>query len=110
MCDLTAFYILDELAYTYINDTIYTRIFRDDGKQVWKGIRSAEELSNWLDWFQEKVNLLLKSEKLKFEITIWKPPEEDDDEREKTEKRKYDSGNEESDEERRLKRRKLELD
>ena len=57
-----------------MNNTIYTKIFRDNRKQVWKGIRSTEELSNWLDLFQEKVNLLLELEKLKFKITIWKPP------------------------------------
>ena len=57
-----------------MNDKIYCKIYQDDGKQVWKGIKPVEQLINWLDWFQQKVNLLLGLDKLKFMMIVWKPP------------------------------------
>ena len=55
--------------------TRYFGLYRDDGNVVFEGVRSAEDLVNWLSRFQTRVNEIVEGEEIQFTMDIWKPGE-----------------------------------
>ena len=56
--DLVAAYILDNSEDIFDN-SLYNGIYRDDGINVFTEILSTDEICDWLEKFQERVNSLL---------------------------------------------------
>jgi hypothetical protein len=75
LADLVASYIL-ELAENKFEATRFFGMYRDDGNLVFSGVRSAEELSDWLADFQSRVNEIVGGDYIQFTMDIWKPNEE----------------------------------
>lgn len=71
--DLVAYYILLDLVATYINYITCIKIYHNHIIIVWNKIVTGKEVSEWIENFQAKVNLLLESDKLQFMVTLWKP-------------------------------------
>jgi hypothetical protein len=49
-----------------------TVIYRDDGLVIMNGLKTNEEISQWLGTFQERVNQVTGYEGLVFTVSIWK--------------------------------------
>ena len=68
--DMVASYILD-LAEDHFSMTKFFGIYRDDGKVVFEGNRTCDELQNWLHELQDHVNIITDSD-IQFTMHIWK--------------------------------------
>ena len=70
--DLVAAYILEN-AEDVFSDSLYNKIYRDDGIDIKKTILTTDEVCEWLERFQSKVNQLTGSEYLQFTADVWDP-------------------------------------
>ena len=70
--DLVAAFILENTTNCFDNSA-YNGIYRDDGIDIIKGRRTTDEMCDWLDDFQAKVNILTGSDHLQFTAEIWNP-------------------------------------
>jgi hypothetical protein len=53
-------------------DAVYDGIYRDDGLVIMNGLKTNEEISQWLETFQERVNQVTGYEGLVFTVSIWR--------------------------------------
>ena len=72
LADLVAAYILEKSEDLFSN-SIFNKIYRDDGLNIWDSLATTDEICNWLDEFQARVNQLTESEFLKCTCDIWNP-------------------------------------
>ena len=70
--DLVAAFILEN-SEDLFHDSAYNGIYRDDGINVIVGSKSTNEICDWLDSFQARVNELLGSDHLQFTCEVWNP-------------------------------------
>jgi hypothetical protein len=70
LADLVAAYVF-ECTMECFDDTNYFGIYRDDGIAVFKGNQSSDDILNWLNVFQDKVNNLAANDFLQFTAVIW---------------------------------------
>ena len=75
--DLVAAYLLENVT-QLSRYSCYNSIYCDDGINIINGKRSTEQMVDWLNKFQARMNKLNGSEYLKFTLDIWDPdsPEE----------------------------------
>ena len=77
LADLVASYLFEK-ATPIFRPTIYHGIYRDDGLVFFKGKKKASEIKDWLEKFQQTVNLAAGNQHLKSTKEIWtdraKPP------------------------------------
>ena len=59
-----------------LGGTKFDGIYRDDGFVVFEGLKTTEELVEWLIKFQQNINNLLESDNLKFTMVIWESTED----------------------------------
>jgi len=81
LADLVAAFILENLEEMFQGDggDTYSKIYRDDGIKVDMANKTTDEICDWYEEFQSRVNTLIGSDSLKFTMEIWKPnspPEE----------------------------------
>jgi hypothetical protein len=55
LADLVAAYLLD-ISSDLFEESLYNKIYRDDGIMVWKNIKNVNEIKKWLDKFKKRVN------------------------------------------------------
>ena len=67
--DIVGQYILEKLLKKFSN-TIYAKLYRNDGILVFRKLMSIVEIEDWLKQFQEEVNKLLNSDKLRFTMEL----------------------------------------
>ena len=72
LADLVAAFILENSQDLFEN-SIYSKIYRDDGIKVDLGIQTTDEICDWLEIFQTRVNEVTGSDSLKFTMEIWNP-------------------------------------
>ena len=70
--DLVAAYILEKLTDIF-EDSLFNKIYRNDGIDIKKSTKSPDEICDWLESFQKRVNELTESEYLQFACDIWMP-------------------------------------
>ena len=70
LADLVASYLFEK-ASPIFRPTIYHGIYRDDGLVVFKGKKETSEIKDWLEKFQQTVNLAARNQHLKFTVEIW---------------------------------------
>ena len=70
LADLVAAFILEETK-SQFTDTKYYGIYRDDGLVILNGKKSKEEIENWLQTFQQKVDETLQDNGLIFTCCLW---------------------------------------
>ena len=70
LADLVASYFFEK-ASPISRPTIYHGIYRDDGLVVFKGKKKTSEIKDWLEKFQQTVNLVAGNQHLKFTAEIW---------------------------------------
>ena len=70
LADLVASYLFEK-ASPIFRLTIYHGIYRDDGLVVFKGKKETSEIKDWLEKFQQTVNLAAGNQHLKFTAEIW---------------------------------------
>ena len=70
LADLVASYLFKE-AKANFRPTIYHGIYRDDGLVVFKGMKKASEINDWLEEFQQTVNTAVENQHLQFTAEIW---------------------------------------
>ena len=70
--DLVAAYILENTTACFDNSA-FNGIYRDDGIDIIKGKRTTDEMCDWLESFQARVNQLTGSDHLQFTAEIWNP-------------------------------------
>ena len=75
LSDLVAAFVLENTQ-EFFEDAVYDGIYRDDGLVVMKGNKSNEEITQWLDEFQQKVNSVTGYEGLVFAVSIWRDKSE----------------------------------
>ena len=68
--DLVASYLFDK-ATPIFRPTIYHGTYRDDVLVVFKGKKKTSEIKEWLEKFQQKVNLAAGNQHMKFTAEIW---------------------------------------
>ena len=68
--DLVASYLFDK-ASPIFRTKIYYGIYQDDGLVVFKGKKKTSEIKDWLEKFQQTVNLAAGNQHLKFTAEIW---------------------------------------
>ena len=52
---------------------MFTKTYRDDALHISDGTETTDEVCDWLESFQRRVNEVLGSEHLKFTAEIWNP-------------------------------------
>ena len=70
LADLVASYLFEK-ASPIFRPTIYHGIYLDDGLMVFKGKKETSEIKDWLEKFQQTVNLAAGNQHLKFTAEIW---------------------------------------
>ena len=70
LADLVASYLFEK-AKPIFHPTIYHGIYRDDGLLVFKEKRKASDIKDWLEEFQQSVNMAAGNQHLKFTAEIW---------------------------------------
>ena len=70
LADLVASYLFKK-ASPIFRPTIYYGIYQDDGLVVFKGKKETSEIKDWLEKFQQTVNLAARNQHLKFTVEIW---------------------------------------
>ena len=70
--DLVAAYILEN-AKDIFSNSLFNKIYRDDGIDIKNSILSIDQVCDWLETFQNRVNELTGSEYLKFTAVVWDP-------------------------------------
>ena len=78
LADLVAAYILEKSEDLFSN-SIFNKIYRNDGLNIWDSLATTNEICNWLDEFQARVNQLTESEFLQFTCDIWDPDAPEDE-------------------------------
>ena len=68
--DLVAAYTLEK-SEDIFDDSIFFKIYRDDGIDIKNKILSIDEICDWLKLFQNRVNQLTGSEYLQFTCDVW---------------------------------------
>jgi hypothetical protein len=77
LADLVAAFVLENTAELF-DETIYDRIYRDDGLVILDGVKSNAEVGEWLNSFQKKVNRVTGYEGLVFTVSIWSEEKNDE--------------------------------
>ena len=72
LADLVAAYIFQN-SEDLFTSLVYYGTYRDDGLSITDGKESTDEICDWLDRFQERVNLHCGSDSLKFTMEVWNP-------------------------------------
>jgi hypothetical protein len=57
LADLVAAFVLENTTELF-DEAIYDGIYRDDGLVIMNGLKSNQEIGEWLNSFQSKVNLV----------------------------------------------------
>ena len=70
--DLVAAYIFENTTACFDNSA-FNGIYRDDGIDIIKGKRTTDEMCDWVESFQARVNQLTSSDHLQFTAEIWNP-------------------------------------
>ena len=70
--DLAAAYILEK-AEDIFADSLFNEIYRDDGIDIKNSILTIDQVCDWQDKFQERVNELTGSNYLQFTAEVWNP-------------------------------------
>ena len=70
LADLVASYLFEK-AKPIFCPKIYHGIYRDDRLVVFKGKKKANEIKDWLEKFQQTVNMAAGNQHLKFTAEIW---------------------------------------
>ena len=70
--DLVGEYIF-QLAEEEFSDTTYHGTYRDDGFAVFKGKKTYQQLQEWRDNFQAKVNEIAMGDYLQYTVDVWTP-------------------------------------
>ena len=65
-----AAFILDNLEDIF-DDALFSGIYRDDGIIVKEGIITKQEIAEWKNHVNERVEELVRSDHLKFTVDIW---------------------------------------
>ena len=70
LADLVASYLFDKSSPIF-RPTIYHGIYQYDGLVVFKGKKETSEIKDWLEKFQQTVNLAAGNQHLKYTAEIW---------------------------------------
>ena len=70
MADLVASYLFEKPKLNF-RPKIYHGIYRDDGLVVFKGNKKTSEIKDWLEEFQQTVNMAAGNQHLQFTAEIW---------------------------------------
>ena len=73
LSDVVGAFIFDMNADNFV-DMNYHKIYRDDGLGIFKGIKSYNQVTEWRNKFQERVNELAEGDYLQFTCEIWADP------------------------------------
>ena len=76
LADLVAAYIFENSKDLFSN-AIYIGTYRDDGLRITEEKESTDDICDWLELFQSRVNELCGSDHLKFPVEIWNPDASD---------------------------------
>jgi hypothetical protein len=71
LANLVAAFVLENCEDLF-EDAVYNRIYRDDGLVIMNGQKTNEEIGQWLEAFQERVNQVIGYEGLVFTVSIWR--------------------------------------
>ena len=76
LSDVVGSYIL-QLTEDLFDEITYSRgLYRDDGLILFKNQLSTNEISQWLEEFQTRVNQIAEGEYLQFTCAKWQPPQQ----------------------------------
>ena len=70
MADLVDSYLFEK-SKPIFRPTIYHGIYRDDCLAVFRGLKKASEIKDWIEEFQQTVNTAAGNQHLKFTAEIW---------------------------------------
>jgi hypothetical protein len=70
LADLVAAYLLD-ITDDLFDESLYNKIYRDDGNMVWRNTKRIKEIAEWLEKFQKRINDAAGNDYLQFTVTIW---------------------------------------
>ena len=70
LADLVACYLFEK-SKPIFRRTIYHGIYWNDGLVVFKGKKKASEIKDWLEEFQQTVNMAAGNQHLKFTAEVW---------------------------------------
>ncbi len=71
LADLVAAFVLENCEDLF-GEAVYDGIYRDDGLVIMDGQKTNEEIGQWLDTFQERVNQVTGYKGLVFTVSIWR--------------------------------------
>jgi hypothetical protein len=76
LAGLVAAFVLENCEDLF-DEAIYDGIYRDGGLVIMNGKKSNEDIGEWLNNFQKRVNEVTGFEGLVFTVSIWRGKEED---------------------------------
>jgi hypothetical protein len=69
LADLVTAFVLENTTELF-DETVYDRIYRDDGLVILDGVKLNAEVSEWLNTFQKEVHEVTSYEGLVFTVSI----------------------------------------